>query len=138
MLNTRPLAIGIVALGCAVLAACSPLPPAAAPPQLTHTPGAQIAIANGHVDAGSFQFDYPPSWRLVKDSAANADGLHIRLQAPSGGELSFRVVESVTDDDAFFIPLAKGRSLLIAAEASTDVSAANESDFQRIIRSIRS
>ena len=138
MAFTRPLATIIAASCCAVLGACSPLLPAAAPPQLTHTPGAYIEISRGHFKADSFQFDYPPSWRLVKQAAANTDGMHIILRAPGGGELSMRVVETDAGADGPFIPLAKGNLLVLTVDASTDPSATLDSEIQHIISSIRS
>ncbi|MYD09471.1 MAG: hypothetical protein F4X02_05430 [Chloroflexi bacterium] len=120
-----------------VLAACSPLLPAVAPPQLTHTPGAYIEIAKGHFQAESFQFDYPPSWRLVKQAATNSDGMRITLRAPGGGELSMRVVETDAGEDGRFILLAKGKSLLLSVDASRDPSAKLASEIERVIGSIR-
>lgn len=128
----------IAAFCCGILTACSPLPPASAPPQLTHTPGAFVAIASGHFNAGSFQFDYPPSWRLVKQGAAKAQGLHIILRAPTGGELAIRVFENETDGGGMFIPLATGNFLMATVDVSNDDSSDLAAEFEQIIRSIRS
>lgn len=97
-----------------------------------------IKIAKGYFNAGSFQFDYPSSWRLVKQGAANADGMHIILRAPTGGELSIRIVETETDEDARFIPLAKGNFLMLTVDVSNDPSPEMASETEKIIRSIRS
>lgn len=123
---------------CAILTACSSLPPAAAPPQLTHTPGAYIEIAKGQFKAESFQFDYPSSWLLVKQGAGNTDGMHIILRAPTGVELSIRVVETETGQGGWFIPLAKGNFLMVTVDASSDTASDLASEIEQIIRSIRS
>lgn len=138
MVFTRPLAIILAANCCVVFAACSPLLPAAAPPQLTHTPGAYIEISRGHFKAESFQFDYPPSWRLVKQTGTNPDGMHIILRAPKGGGLSMRVVSSDAGEDGPFIPLAKGNLLMLTVDAASDPAAKSASEIERIINSIRS
>lgn len=138
MLFIRPTALVIAACFCAVLPACTPWLPAAAPPQLSHTPGAYIEIAPGHFQARDFQFNYPSSWRLIKESAAKADAMHIILRAPKGGELSMRVVESQTSEDGRFIPLAKGKFLLISVDASIDSSPDLFAEIEQIVRSIRS
>ena len=138
MAFTRRLATIIAACICAALTACSPLLPAAAPPQLTHTPGAYIEISRGKFKAESFQFDYPPTWRLVKQATANPNGMHIILHAPGGGELSMRVVETEAGADGPFIPLAKGNLLMLSVDATTDGSAKLATEIEQIISSIRS
>lgn len=138
MVFTGPFAKRFAAFCCGLLTACAPLAPATAPPQLSHTPGAYVAIANGHFNAGSFQFDYPASWRLITLGAASDHGLHIVLQAPSGGELSIRMVETESDADGEFIRLAKGGALLATAKAAGDSTADLAAKFDQIIRSIRS
>ncbi len=120
------------------MSACSSLPPASAPPQLRHTPGAYVEIAAGHFKADDFQFDYPSSWRLIKPGAADADGIKITLRAPGGGELSMRVVDEKNDLDAVFIPLAKGNFLMATVNASTDASDNLAAEIEAIVRSVRS
>lgn len=134
----QPFAIIFAAFCSAIFAACAPLPPASAPPQLQHTPGAFIEIAAGRFNAGDYKFEYPPSWRLVKHGAASADGMHIILQAPTGGKLSISVVQKRGAEDAIFIPLAKGNFLMAAIDVSDDPSPDLNAEFERIIRSIRS
>ena len=120
------------------MTACSHLPPATAPPQLTHTPGAFVKVAGGHFNAGNFQFDYPESWKLIKSSAAATTGMQIILRAPTGGELSLQVVETNRAAEGFFIPLAKGNYLLATIHTTEDSSSTVAPEFERIIRSIRS
>lgn len=137
MVTTRPQAT-ILAICCFLaLAACSPLLPAVAPPQLTHTPGAYVEIAQGHFKAESFRFEYPPSWRLVKQAATSADGMRITLRAPGGGGLSMRVVETGAAEDGRFIPLARGKSLVLEVDASSDPSPKLASEIEQVIGSIR-
>ena len=138
MVFLRTIATTIAACCCAILTACSPLPPAIAPPQLTHTPGEYIEIAKGRFKAGSFQFDYPSSWLLVKQGAGSADAMHIILRAPGGGELSIRVVEAETGQGGSYIPLASGNFLLLTVDASNDAASDLASGVEQIIRSIRS
>ena len=138
MAFSQPMVFIIAVCCCAILTACAPLPSASAPPQLRHTPGAFVEIVDGHFKAGSFQFDYPSSWRLVKQSAANADGMHITLLAPAGGALSFQVVATDKGQDDLFIPLAKGNFLLVTVVDFDDLPSDVTAEFERIIRSIRS
>ena len=137
MVYSPPIACAAAAIFCLIVAACSPLPRASAPPQLRHTPGAYIEIANGHFNAGAFQFDFPATWLVVKQSAANADGLHIILRAPSGAELSLRAVDSETGEDAVLIPLAKGGFVAATINAPDDLSTRLAAELEQIIRSIR-
>ncbi len=138
MACSRPLAFIIAVCCCGILTACAPLPSASAPPQLRHTPGAFVEVADGHFQAGSFQFDYPSSWRLVKQSAANADGMHITLLAPAGEALSFQVVATDSGQDDLFIPLANGNFLRVTGGDFDDLTSDVTAEFERIIRSIRS
>ncbi|MCE2470771.1 MAG: hypothetical protein J4G18_02520 [Anaerolineae bacterium] len=75
---------------------------------------------------------------MVKQSAANADGMHITLLAPAGGALSFQVVATDKGQDDLFIPLAKGNFLLVTVFDFDDLPSDVTAEFERIIRSIRS
>ncbi len=138
MVFARPISKRFAAFCCVILTACAPLAPASVPPQLSHTPGAYVAITEGHFNAGSFQFDYPSSWRLIKHGAASDEGMHLILKAPSGGEVSIRVVETESDVDGEFIRLAKGVLLLATVSAADDSASDLAAMSDRIIRSIRS
>ena len=136
-MSSRSIAMRIALIFCGILTACSPVLPAPAPPQLTHTPSAYIEISRGRFKARGFQFKYPPSWRLIKLSAA-ADDLHIILRPPKGGELSIRVVGGPDDSEALFIPLTTGNFLMLAVDAPSADTADMAAEIERIIRSIRS
>jgi hypothetical protein len=55
----------LVLIGC--LAACVP---AAAPPQLTHTPGQSVTITEETFANAAFALRYPRGWRVVTGAAA--------------------------------------------------------------------
>ncbi len=126
------------ALCCGLLAACAPLWPATAPPQLTHTPGAFVEISAGYFDAGSFQFNYPASWRLIKLDPAEAPNRHIVLLATDGSQLSLRVVDEKNAGDGRFIALATGNFLLATSDTAPEASPIVAAEFRRILQSIRS
>ena len=119
------------------LNSCSPVLPATARPPLAHTPGAYIVVSNGHVESGSFEFDYPSSWRLVKQSAANADGIDLVLLAPDGGKVELSQVEAQGTADGNFIALTKGGGIQVSIDVSGDSTSKFDSQVERLIKSIR-
>jgi hypothetical protein len=64
-----------------VLVACTPLLPATTPPQLQHTPGVMVVVAQDTITVGELRVNVPPRWRIVKSSLAAAP-LAVVLVAP--------------------------------------------------------
>ena len=73
---------------------------------------------------------------MVKQSAASDDGMHIVLLAPTGAELSLRLVQTDTGENGLLIPLAKGHFVLATVDAANDASANIAAEFEQVIRSI--
>lgn len=78
--------------------ACSPLVPAAKPPQLQHTPGAFVTVGETRFDAGIFQLDYPSNWRVVKLSTANTNAIKVAFVAPDQSTVTLTQVESADEN----------------------------------------
>ena len=73
---------------------------------------------------------------MVKQSAASDDDMHIVLLAPTGAELSLRLVQTDTGENGLLIPLAKGHFVLATVDAANDASANIAAEFEQVIRSI--
>ena len=120
----------------AALAGCGSLVPAADRPILSHTPGAFVVLADGHLDAGIFQLEYPPTWRVVKASPAVETLLRITLVAPDGGLVSLEQLPA-EEDAARILQLDSGILLKVLIEPGGQPTAAFTASAERIVASIR-
>ena len=132
------IAIHVLLLVAGLLAACSSLVPATAPPQLQHTPGAYIIISNGHVKTSRYQLEYPKSWQLVKQSASDADNLQLDLIAPDGGRVTLLEVDSAgAAERSGVIPLAEDSFVQVIVYPADESDAAFASQVEQLVSSIR-
>ncbi len=131
------LCVSFLLLLAGVLTACSSLAPATAPPQLRQTPGAYIVITNGHVNTGRYRLDYPASWKLVKQSAADAAFLQLDLISPDGGKVSLLDIDTAGAAVDRVIPLAEGNYLQVIVEPADETDAAFASQVEQLVNSIR-
>ena len=118
------------------LAACVPLAPAEDRPHLSHTPGAFVVVTSGQIDAGVFQFEHPPSWRVVKGSPAAVAQLKIVLVAPDGGTVTLTELEAESSAAARFIRLGSGAMLEVLIEPADQPAASFTAQAERIFASI--
>ncbi len=128
---------GLLAIA-VLLAACGPLAPAAERPNLSHTPGAFVVLTDGHLDAGIFKLEYPPSWRVVKASPAVEARLRITLVAPDGGIVSLAQLRTAADSTARILRLDSGILLSALIEPGRESAASFTASAEGIVASIRS
>ena len=121
-----------------LLAACGSLAPAAERPHLSHTPGAFVVLSDGHLDAGIFKLEYPPSWRVVKASPAVESLLRITLVAPDGGIVSLSQLAADAESSARALRLESGILLQVLIEPGDQPAASFRASAERIVASIRS
>lgn len=114
--------------------ACSPLAPAATPPQLRHTPGAFVTVSETRFDAGIFRLDYPSTWRVVKLSTAESNYLRVAFVAPDQSVVTLTQVE---DADENLIRLENGIALIVGIDASGSPSNSFSTAAERLVNSIR-
>ena len=131
------IAIHVLLLVAGLLAACSSLVPATAPPQLQHTPGAYIVISNGHVKTSRYQLEYPMSWQLVKQSASDAENLQLDLIAPDGGRVTLLEVDSAGAASDHVIPLAEDSFVQVIVYPADESDAGFASQVEQLVSSIR-
>ena len=118
------------------LAACVPLAPADSRPHLSHTPGAFVVVTSGQFDAGVFQFEYPPSWRLVKGSPAAVAQLKIVVVAPDGGTVTLTELAAESNAAARFRRLGNGAMLEVLIKPADQPTASFTALAERIFASI--
>ena len=108
-----------------LLGGCAPIVPATAPPQLEHTPGAFVAVADNFFDAGRFRVDYPKSWRVVKTSIAAADHLQVVFAAPDSSAVTLTQADAAGDDTSGerFVVLDNGVVLQVRIQPADDGAA---------------
>lgn len=121
-----------------LLAACSPLAPAAERPHLSHTPGAFVVVTDGRLDAGIFKLEYPPSWRVVKASPAVESLLRITLVAPDGGIVSLSQLAADAEASARALRLDSGILIQVLIEPGDQPAASFRASAEGIVSSIRS
>ena len=135
--HRRPFAIVLALVVLGLLGACEPLVPATTPPQLAHTPGAWFVVAENRLNAGPFQLDYPPNWRIVKESVAASTFVQLVLVAPEGGIVTL-VQAAVRDPLAdHFLALDNGINLniyIVHGEQPTDTF---DTQVKRLVASVR-
>ncbi len=123
-----------------LLAACAPLLSAPAPPQLRHSPGDWVrSPAAGHFDAGLFQVEYPPSWRVIKESGATDPQLKISFAAPDKSYVTLLQVDAAASvAGQRWLRLANGLHLLVSVYPTAEAAADFAAQVERLIASIRS
>ena len=129
----RPLWLTVV---CA-LAACAPLAPATAPPQISHTPGAAVIVTDRTFDAGDFRLEYPPTWSVVKASPATERNLRVVFVAPDGGSVWLSQIESLEAPADEHLILPNGVFLTLSIKAAEKPSARFAAQARQLIASIR-
>ena len=120
------------------IAACGSLAPAKAPPQISHTPGAEVVVTDNSFDAGDFRLEYPLSWSVVKASPATEGQMRLVFVAPDGGEVWLSQVDSIGAAAEGHLVLANGVILMLSITAAEAPSASFDSQARQLISSIRS
>jgi len=120
------------------LAACAPLIPATAPPQIKNTPGAFVVVTDKTFDAGLFRLDFPRSWSVIITSQAYYGHIQVVFKAPDGGIVSLRQVESAGSTADEYRILPNGVILRVAIEAAEQPSEQFPAQARQLLSSIRS
>ena len=127
----------LAGLAFGVSSACAPVIPATAPPQLAHTPGAWIVIADSRVDTGVFRFDYPRSWRIVRESAAASATIQIVAVAPDGGAVTLAQADAIDPLADAALELDAGAIVNVTIARGDESSARFEDQARQLIASLR-
>ena len=128
----------LAGLAFGVSSACAPVIPATAPPQLAHTPGAWIVIADNSVNAGDFHFDYPSSWRIVRESAAASAAVQIVAVAPDGGTVKLAQADAIDPLADQALALGEGAVVNITIVRGDEPSSRFDDQARQLIASVRS
>ena len=87
--------------------------------------------------AGPFQLDYPPNWRIVKESAAASTYMQVVLVAPEGGTVTL-VQAAVRDPLAdHFLAQDNGINLNISIVRGEQPSDTFDTQVKRLVASVR-
>lgn len=141
--NKVSAAIALQIIICVMLSACSSLP-AQPPPQLQHTPGPALMVAERTLQTSVYRVDPPAGWRVVKSTIAS-EPIVLVLVAPDDSmmiQIADEPPAPFPDEAAFVrreadVTLSNGEQVYLAGQSSHENEAQFDAIFEAVQRSIR-